>query len=125
MLPDSTGLAVLKWIRENIGWEIPVIFVTSMDSEMDIVNALKAGADDYVVKPAKYFELLARIESLGRRVKPPVLLKMGAYEINQELRQIRLHGKEVELTQKEYELACYLFAHHGKLLSRVQLLDKV
>lgn len=125
MLPDSTGVIALKWIRENIGWGIPVIFVTSRDAEMDIVNALRAGADDYVVKPAKYLELLARIESLGRRIKPPSLLQLGAYEINQDSRQIRFHDKEVELTQKEFELASYMFQNHGKLLSRVHLLEKV
>lgn len=125
MLPDSSGEMALKWVRENIGWEIPVIFVTARDSELDIVNALRAGADDYVVKPAHYLELLARIEALGRRVKQPSLVKIGAYEINQDLRQIRVHGKEVELTQKEFELACYLFQNHGKLLSRVHLLDKL
>jgi len=125
MLPDSSGDVVLKWIRANIGWEIPVIFVTAKDSEPDIVNALRAGADDYVIKPAKYLELLARVESLGRRIKPPAVLQIGVYELNQDLRQIRVRGKEVELTQKEFELACYMFQNHGKLLSRVHLLDKL
>ncbi|MBI5922133.1 MAG: response regulator transcription factor [Betaproteobacteria bacterium] len=125
VLPDSSGEVVVKWIRDNIGWDIPVIFVTSRNAELDIVNGLRAGADDYVVKPAKYLELLARIEALCRRAKPPALLQLGAYEINQDLRQMRLAGKEIDLTQKEFELACYLFQHHGKLLSRVHLLDKV
>lgn len=125
VLPDSSGEVAVKWIRDNIGWDIPVIFVTSRNAELDIVNGLRAGADDYVVKPAKYLELLARIEALCRRVKPPALLQLGAYEINQDLRQVRLAGKEIDLTQKEFELACYLFQHHGKLLSRVHLLDKV
>lgn len=125
MLPESSGEAVLKWIRANIGWDIPIIFVTSRDSEPDIVNALRAGADDYVVKPAKFLELLARVESLGRRIKPPSVLQIGVYELNQDLRQIRVNGKEVELTQKEFELACYMFQNHGKLLSRVHLLEKL
>jgi len=125
MLPDSTGDVALKWVRANLGWGIPVIFVTARDAEMDIVNALRAGADVYVVKPANFLELLARIDALARRTRPPPLLQLGAYVINQELRQIRLHEKEVALTQKEFELACYLFQHHGELLSRVQLLDKV
>lgn len=125
MLPDSTGEMVLKWVRETMGWEIPVIFVTARDAELDIVNALRAGADDYVVKPANYLELLARIEAQGRRIKQPSVIKIGAYEINHDLRQIRVHGKEVELTLKEFELACYLFQNHGKLLSRVHLLDKL
>jgi DNA-binding response OmpR family regulator len=69
MLPESSGEIVLKSVRENLGWEIPVIFVTSRDSEVDIVTALRAGADDYLIKPPKFLELLARIEALGRRVR--------------------------------------------------------
>jgi two-component system response regulator RegX3 len=125
MLPDGSGEVALKWIRENLGWAMPVIFVTARDSEPDVVNALRAGADDYVVKPAKYLELLARIESLGRRIKPPAVVQAGAYEINHDLRQMRLRGKEIELTKMEFDLACYMFQHHGKLLSRVHLLEKL
>ena len=125
MLPDASGETTLKWVRENLGWDIPVIFVTSRDSEADVVNVLRAGADDYVVKPAKFLELLARIESLGRRIKPAAVVQIGAYEINKDLRQIRLRDKEVELTKMEFELACYMFQNHGKLLSRVHLLEKL
>jgi two-component system, OmpR family, response regulator RegX3 len=124
-VPDSSGEIVLKWIRKNVGWEIPVIFITARDSENDIVSALRTGADDYVVKPANYSILLARIESLGRRVKSPKIVNIGAYEINQDLRQIKVHGKDIDLTQKEFELASYIFQNHGKLLSRVRLLDKL
>jgi two-component system response regulator RegX3 len=125
MLPDSSGELALRWIRENIGWHIPVIFITSRDSEVDIVTALRSGADDYLVKPPKCLELLARIESLARRMTPPSVQQIGVYEINLDVRQIRLHGKEIELTQKEFELACFLFQNHGKLLSRVHLLEKL
>jgi DNA-binding response OmpR family regulator len=124
-LPDSTGEIVLKRVREQLGWEIPVIFVTARESEIDIVNALRSGADDYLVKPPKYLELLARIESLSRRVKPPALQQIGVYEISQASHQIRFKGEEVELTHKEFELACYLFQNPGKLLSRVHLLEKL
>lgn len=124
-LPDGNGESVLKWVRENLGWDLPVIFVTANDNESDIVSALRAGADDYVVKPAKFLELIARLEGLARRSKavPPSQLKLGAYEINQQDREIRLNGKAVELTQKEYELACYLFQNPARLLSRVHLLE--
>lgn len=124
-LPDSSGQLALTWVRENMGWSIPVIFVTARDGESDIVSALRTGADDYLVKPAKQFELLARIEALGRRIRPPTVVQIGAYEINQDLRQIRLAGQEVELTLKEFELACHLFQNPGKLLSRVHLLEKL
>lgn len=125
MLPESSGKEVLLWVRENMGWEIPVIFVTARDSEVDIVTALRSGADDYVVKPPKYLEVLARIESLARRVKAPPVVQLGRYEINQDQRSIALDGRAIELTQKEYELACYMFQHPGKLLSRVHLLEEL
>jgi DNA-binding response OmpR family regulator len=125
MLPESSGEAVLKWVRENLGWEIPVIFITARDSEVDIVTALRNGADDYVVKPPKYLELLARVESLSRRTKPESHVRLGHYEINQERHSIELQGKPVKLTQKEYELACYMLQNPGKLLSRVHLLEKL
>lgn len=125
MLPDSDGTTVLRWVRENLGWNIPVIFITARDSEADIVTALRAGADDYITKPPKYLELLARIESLSRRIKAPPVLQLGYYEIDRELRSITAGGKPVELTQKEFDLACHMFEHSGKLLSRVHLLDKL
>lgn len=126
-LPDGSGETALKWIRENLGWDLPVIFVTADSSEANIVNALRLGADDYVTKPPNYFELLARIDGWGRRVKVPALtiLKFGAYEIDQQNREILLQGKAIELTQKEYELACYMFQHPGRLLSRVHLLEAI
>jgi DNA-binding response OmpR family regulator len=126
-LPDGTGDRALRAIRETLGWEIPVICVTLRDTEQDIVAALRQGADDYVVKPPRYFELLARIESLARRsraVQLPVL-HFGGYEIDQENREIRAAGKPVELTQKEYELASYMFRNPGRLLSRVHLLEVI
>ena len=125
MLPDSNGKIVLGWVRENLGWEIPVIFITALDSEADIVEGLRSGADDYVTKPPKYLELLARIESLSRRTKPQPIVKLGHYEINMDMRGITLRGKPVELTQKEFELACYVLQNPGKLMARVHLLDKL
>lgn len=125
MLPESSGEAVLRWVREHIGWELPVIFITARDSEVDIVTALRNGADDYVVKPPKYLELLARIESLSRRSKARPQVQLGEYAINQDRRCIELRGEPVKLTQKEFELASYLFQNPGKLLSRVHLLEKL
>jgi len=125
VLPESSGQEVLTWVRKNMGWELPIIFVTAVDSEASIVAALRAGADDYIIKPPKFMELLARIESLSRRTKAPPIIQLGYYEINQDLRCITVNGKAIDLTQKEYELACYMFLKPGKLLSRVHLLEKL
>lgn len=127
LLPDGSGDTALRWIRDNLGWEIPVIFVTGNNSEADIVAGLRMGADDYVLKPPNYFELIARIDGWARRVKAPaqVLLKYGPYEVQQQNREILLNGNAIELTQKEYELACYMFQHPGRLLSRVHLLEAI
>lgn len=127
ILPDGTAENTLKWIRENLGWDIPVICVTSCNDESDVVKVLNLGADDYFVKSVKHFELLARIQSLLRRAqaKQPQVLHFGPYEINQQNQEIAVSGKAVELTQKEFELANYLFRNPNKLLSRVHLLEKI
>lgn len=124
-VPDGDGTTALAWVREHLGWELPVIFITARDNEIDVVTALRAGADDYIIKPPKYLELLARIESLSRRIKPPAVLKFGSYVVDHERRAIAVDGQAVELTQKEFELACYMFQNPGKLLSRVHLLEKL
>lgn len=127
MLPDYKGDVVLRWIRENLGWELPVIVLTSRDDETNIVSALKMGADDYIVKPAKAMELLARIEVLSRRARRISIpaLHLGRYELDPERRRAALDGHSVELTQKEFDLLVYLFENPGKLLSRMHLLEKI
>ncbi len=72
--PDTNGIEMLEWTRDYIDWPIPVLFVTQQDSDEDIVYALEKGADDYMAKPVKGREMLARIKSLGRRgQRQPVL----------------------------------------------------
>jgi DNA-binding response OmpR family regulator len=68
MLPDGTGIDLLPWVRSNLGWDLPVLVVTAREDEATVVQALQAGADDYVVKPLKHLELLARLAALARRV---------------------------------------------------------
>lgn len=127
MLPDGTGADVLKWVRENLGWELPVIVVTARDDEATVCTALEAGADDYVVKPPKQRELLARIDAVARRVRTGGLavLRMGAYEADVQKHRLAIDGKPVTLTQKEFDLAVYFFQSPGKLLSRDHLLNKI
>ncbi len=127
MLPDGSGSVALKWIRENLGWNIPVICVTALSSETDVVSVLQMGADDYFVKSDKHFELLARIGALARRSNKihSNNLLFGPYEIHLDSREISVAGNKVTLTQKDFELATYLFNNPNRLMSLEHLLDKI
>ena len=128
-VPDLSGEEVLRWLRETQQSTVPVLFATSRDSEEDIVAALQAGADDYMVKPVRRLELLARVESLVRRTRPkqpdaePILI--GPYAINLVDRVVSLDGKPVEMTDKEYDLTVFLFRNIGRLISRGHLSESV
>ena len=128
-LPDMTGIEVLKWIRTNIGWNRPVLFMTVRDSKEDIVTALEHGADDYMTKPADRHEFLARINTLSRRVntngKQKDRIKFGDFTIYKSERKISHHGAALGLTPKEYELATLLFESEGRLLPRIDILKTI
>ncbi len=128
-VPDMSGFEVLKWVRENLDWSCPVLFITQRDREEDVVAALEAGADDYMAKPIKRAEMLARISAVHRRNNPPTedetTLTIPPYEIDLRKRKIICKGDEIDLTQKEYELALFILRNIGKVLSRGYLLERV
>ncbi|MFT5114134.1 MAG: DNA-binding response OmpR family regulator [Parasphingorhabdus sp.] len=128
-LPDISGDKVLSHLRKNIDWPIPVIFITNRDREEDIVFALKTGADDYMSKPVKREELLARIDALARRSslvnESRDTLTFAPYTINIKNRSIFLETEEIFLSKKEFELASFLFKNSDKLVSRRHLLEAV
>jgi DNA-binding response OmpR family regulator len=128
-LPDATGLEVLAWIRDSANAGLPVIFLTASGEESDIVEGLAAGADDYVVKPPKQGELLARVAAVLRRrggdTDGSEGVELPPYRIDPQRRQVTVDGEIVELTQREYELACFLFRRHGRIVSRDALLENV
>lgn len=128
-LPDTSGPDVLNWVRENVDWHIPVLFVTSREQEEDVVYALEHGADDYMTKPVKQRETLARIAALERRTQPAsatgAMFEFGPYAFDSANRQVRIGTDTVELTNKEFELALLLFRNPGRLLSRSYLLENV
>ena len=129
VLPDGNGLDVLKEIRSIIDWPIPVLFATSRSREDDIVQALQSGADDYMVKPVKQYELLARVEALARRAFPTrdnaTTLEIGPYRFDSVQQTVTNAGEPVILTDKEFELAYFLFRNIGRLLSRGHLLQTI
>lgn len=128
-LPDMEGTEALREIRDELNWKIPVLFLTSRDSESDIVTALDAGADDYLVKPARAGELIARVNALGRRTNTDAEEKeeliIGPYVIDLNKRTILSSGEEVTLTDKDFDLAVFMFQNIGRLLSRDFLLERV
>ncbi|MGD8497893.1 MAG: response regulator transcription factor [Chromatiales bacterium] len=128
-LPDISGLEVLNWIRQKRGWTTPVLFVTVRDSEEDVVRALEHGADDYMTKPLRQLETMARISALARRgdaaQRAADQLQFGDYRLNSAMRNVAHGDNEIELTETEFELACYLFRNSGRLLSRESILEHV
>jgi len=129
MLPDVTGDKVLEWVRQNVDWPIPVIVVTALGGEEDIVTGLTLGADDYLTKPVRRDEFLARVNAVVRRAHPPAkaegLLSFPPFELDVGSRRVQRAGQPIDLTQKEYELALFLFRNHGRLLSRAHILKSV
>ena len=128
MMPEVDGEQVLTWLRSKQDWDTPVIFVTSRTTEDDMVRILNEGADDYITKPVSRRELLARITAVTRRSSkrsPQESMAIGPYQIDPLSRSLRFEGEPIRLTDKEFELATYIFNHVGRLLSRNQILANV
>ena len=126
-LPDCEGIDVLGMLRNTLAYEGPVLFATAKDSEEDIVRGLSAGADDYLVKPLRQAELLARLAALWRRVGTDVspTLCLGPIVLDMDNKQAIIEQEKVVLTPTEFRLAACLFTNVGKLLSREFLLRNV
>lgn len=128
-IPDLSGFEVLKWARESLDWNIPILFITQRNEEKDIVMALEAGADDYMVKPINRAEMLARIGAISRRNQPQEnsnqALEFLPYTIDTQKRHVTCHAEVIELTKKEYDLTLFIFRNMGRLLSRGFILERV
>lgn len=128
-VPDLSGLEILQWVRKNVTQPVPVLFMTSRASEDDIVAALGAGADDYMVKPIRRAELVARAQALLRRAYPdqqPIeVLRFKDHAFDPRTAEATLSGTVVELTRKEFDLALLLFRNIGRPLSRSHIVEAV
>jgi len=122
MLPKVDGLDVLKTLRAR-GITTPVLVLTARDTVEDRVLGLESGADDYLVKPFAFAELLARIRALLRRGRPEQVLRLKAADLEMDLltRQVTRGGRALELTPREFELLEYLLRHEGHPVSRAML----
>lgn len=126
MMPKLDGLAVVRQMRAE-GNKTPVLFLTAKDSLQDKVDGLNLGADDYLVKPFEFDELIARVYALARRSRNQAVedIIAGPLRINQKSRSVWLHEVPVTLTAKEFDLLFYLASNPNIVLSRQQILDHV
>jgi DNA-binding response OmpR family regulator len=121
-LPGRDGLEILTTIRER-GVKTPVLVLTARDTLEDRVVGLDAGADDYLIKPFAFAELLARVRALVRRGRVAETPRLGAGDLEMHLvsREVIRAGRLVELTVREFELLAYLLRHQGQVVSRESL----
>lgn len=136
MLPDINGLEVCKEIRKK-NKTIPILFLTALDSSENIVLGLESGADDYLVKPFKFIELVARIKSLLRRSGHSNGLEKDEIENNENVynfadlsvndytKKVSRNGTEISLTSTEYKLLLYFLNNPEKVISRSEILEAV
>ncbi|TPQ19035.1 response regulator transcription factor [Streptomyces sporangiiformans] len=130
-LPDLDGLELLRRLRTVC--DAPLIVVTARCEERDIVQGLRAGADDYVVKPFRMAELMARIDTVRRRTAPPhghpdgtgASVHTGDVEIDIAGRAVMVAGAQVQLTRREFDVLAFLAARPDEVHSREQILDRI
>jgi two-component system copper resistance phosphate regulon response regulator CusR len=126
MLPRKDGIEVCRQLRSE-GSNVPVLMLTARDTVENRIEGLDAGADDYLVKPFHFHELLARIRALSRR-KPLLrqdLIEIADLSINTPTRQVRRSGTSIELTAKEYALLEYLASRAGEVVARSDIAEHV
>ncbi|WP_343641025.1 heavy metal response regulator transcription factor [Roseateles sp.] len=128
MLPGIDGFEVLRRLREHKS--TPVLMLTARDKVEDRVHGLKGGADDYLIKPFAFTELLARIEALLRRgaslsSQPLTSLRLGDLEVDLARRKASRAGRRLDLSPKEFTLLTVMLRRHGEVLSRTVLAEQV
>lgn len=127
-MPGMNGLEVCRKIRESFGYMLPVLMLTALDTTDDVVMGLQNGADEYIAKPFKFVELLARIQALLRRAehsRKGADITCGNLRLDASSHKVYREDKEWDLSVKEYRLLQYMMEHEGEILSRRQLLKDV
>jgi DNA-binding response OmpR family regulator len=125
MLPGMDGVTLCKSLRQEKVYT-PIIMLTAKDAVEDKVKGLEAGADDYLVKPFSFEELLARVKSLIRRTNiKEQILKVDTLELNPSSHIVKRSGREINLTGKEYILLEYFMNHPNQILTRDQIINHV
>ena len=130
MLPDRSGVEVCRLMREEAA--VPIIMVTARDAEIDVVLGLELGAADYVAKPFRLRELVARMRAVLRRAaSPPVrtgadgALVAGPIRLDPARREVSVDGRSVDLSRKEFDLLALMMAHAGQVVTREWCIDRL
>jgi len=128
MMPVMDGVTMLQHLRGD-GLDVPVLFLSALGELEDRVSGLRAGADDYLVKPYALTELVARVEALGRRKDKDAgietVLRVGDLEMNLITRQVKRQTTLIDLQPREFQLLEFLMRHAGQSVTRTMLLEKV
>jgi two-component system OmpR family response regulator len=127
MMPVMDGVTMLQTLRAD-GVDVPVLFLSALGELEDRVSGLRAGADDYLVKPYALTELVARVEALGRRKDKDsveTILRVGDLEMNLISRVVKRQAKVIDLQPREFQLLEFLMRHVGQSVTRTMLLEKV
>jgi two-component system, OmpR family, copper resistance phosphate regulon response regulator CusR len=127
ILPQINGLEVCRILREE-KIDTPILMLTALGSTDDIVTGLKTGADDYLIKPFKFKELLARINALVRRNRNNIinpLFSLAGLELNDFTKEVKRNGQPLKLTAREFYLLQYFIRNQGVVKSRVQIMESV
>lgn len=126
MLPGENGLSVCKKLRDK-GIQSGILFVTAKDANKDIISGLDAGADDYIVKPFEFNELLARIRAISRRKEKPLetAITIDDFTLNLNTHELSHNDSIIELTKKEYQLLEILMRNHKQVITREVIFNKL
>lgn len=127
MMPEKNGIEVCRFIRTK--YDVPVIFLTALNEEKDIVSGYEVGADEYVVKPVSMPVLLAKVNAMIKRYKGLLvengIIRTGGLQIELARKLVTVNSKTVALAPKEYDLLIYFMENKNQILSRDQILDSV
>lgn len=126
MMPQKDGIDACKYLRKN-GYQGGIVMLTAKDALDDIVHGLGIGADDYMIKPFEFKELLARVSALSRRKMKRFeqVLMTGGLSLDIDTRVVKKHHQTIELTRKEYQLCEFLMRNKGIVLTREQLIEYI
>ena len=126
IMPEMNGLEVCSRLREEYGSEISIMMLTAAGTTQDIVEGLNTGADDYLIKPFKFRELLARVQALARRkTQAPRILCASDIRLNTDTKEVRRQENLISLTAREFRLLEYLLQNKNRVVSRIDILENV